>query len=677
MTRRILVTSALPNANGAIHIGHLLEHIQTDIWVRFQRMRGHLVSYVCADDTHGTATMLKAEQEGIEPEQLIERIRAEHARDFQGFLVAHDNYYSTHSQENRHYAELIYQRLKDGGLIFTREVAQLYDPQRKLFLADRFVKGRCPRCDAEDQYGDNCEACGATYDATELKEPRSLISGAVPVLERSEHHFFDLPQYTDMLKAWTASGAVQPEVQNKLAEWLDAGLKPWDISRDAPYFGFLIPGTQDKYFYVWMDAPIGYMASFQNYVYERNDVDFDAYWEPESGAEVHHFIGKDIVNFHALFWPAVLEGAGFRKPTRLHVHGFVTVEGRKMSKSRGTFVNASNYLEHLNPEFLRYYYATKLNGTIDDMDINLDDFVQRVNSDLVGKVVNIASRCAGFITRQFDGRLAATLHDTELQGRFVDAAEPIAELFEAGDTSKAVREITALADQANQYIAHHAPWSMSKEAGREAEVQAVCSQGINLFRILVIYLKPILPRMASEAEAFLEIEPLAWKDVDEPLLDHPIGAFKPLFTRMERKAVDRMIEAGREAGREAGSEPVGGSTPSGEPPAESQQIGIDDFARIDLRVAKISAAEPVEGADKLLRLTLDLGDSNRQVFAGIKSAYEPESLEGRLCVVVANLAPRKMRFGVSEGMVLAAGPGGKDIFLLSPDSGAEPGMIVR
>ncbi|TNF86541.1 MAG: methionine--tRNA ligase, partial [Gammaproteobacteria bacterium] len=668
MTRRILVTSALPNANGAIHIGHLLEHIQTDIWVRFQRMRGHQVIYVCADDTHGTATMLKAEEEGVEPEQLIERIRAEHAGDFQGFLVAHDNYYSTHSEENRHYAELIYQRLQDAGLIFTREVAQLFDPERKLFLADRFVKGRCPRCDADDQYGDNCEACGATYDATELKEPRSLLSGAVPVLERSEHHFFDLPQYTDMLKAWTASGAVQPEVQNKLAEWLDAGLKPWDISRDAPYFGFLIPGTQDKYFYVWMDAPIGYMASFQNHVLQRNDVSFDTYWEPESDAEVHHFIGKDIVNFHALFWPAVLEGAGFRKPTRLHVHGFITVEGRKMSKSRGTFVNASTYLEHLNPEFLRYYYATKLNGTIDDMDINLDDFVQRVNSDLVGKVVNIASRCAGFITKQFDGRLAATLHDSELHGRFVDAAEPLAELFEAGDTSKAVREITALADQANQYIAHHAPWSMIKEEGRGAEVQAVCSQGINLFRILVIYLKPILPRMASEAEAFLGIEPLAWSDVDSPLLDHQIGTFKPLFTRMERKAVDRMIEAGRKATPEPGPD----STPSGNAPGESQHISIDDFARIELRVAKISAAEPVEGADKLLRLTLDLGDSNRQVFAGIKSAYEPESLEGRLCVVVANLAPRKMRFGVSEGMVLAAGPGGKDIFLLSPDSGAEP-----
>ncbi|NIP13240.1 MAG: methionine--tRNA ligase [Pseudomonadales bacterium] len=673
MTRRILVTSALPYANGAIHLGHLLEHIQTDIWVRFQRMRGHSVIYVCADDTHGTATMLKAEEEGVEPEQLIERIRAEHTRDFEGFYVVHDNYHSTHSEENRHYSELIYQRLKDRGLIFTQEVAQLYDPERKLFLADRFVKGRCPRCDADDQYGDNCEACGATYDATELKEPRSLISGAAPVLERSEHYFFDLPQYADMLKGWTASGAVQPEVRNKLAEWLDAGLKPWDISRDAPYFGFLIPGTEDKYFYVWMDAPIGYMASFDNHVKNRNDVNFDAFWEPESDSEVHHFIGKDIVNFHALFWPAVLEGAGFRKPTRLHVHGFITVDGRKMSKSRGTFVNASTYLEHLNPEFLRYYYATKLNGTIDDMDINLDDFVQRVNSDLVGKVVNIASRCAGFITKQFDGQLAHALHDAELQARFVDAAEPIAELFEAGDTSKAVREITALADQANQYIAHHAPWSMIKEGGRAQEVQAVCSQGINLFRILMIYLKPILPRMAGEAEAFLQVEPLAWSEVSAPLLDHQIAAFKPLFTRMDGKAVDRMIEASREAP----AEPAPEAEQAGQTSHQPQQISIDDFARIDLRVAKITAANPVEGADKLLQLTLDLGDSSRQVFAGIKSAYGPESLEGRMCVVVANLAPRKMRFGVSEGMVLAAGPGGNDIFLLSPDSGAEPGMIVR
>jgi len=668
MTRRILVTSALPNANGAIHIGHLLEHIQTDIWVRFQRLRGNQVIYVCADDTHGTATMLKAEQEGLAAETLIERIRAEHAGDFRGFLVEHDNYYSTHSDENRYYAELIYNRLHERGLIFTREVEQLFDPERKLFLADRFVKGRCPRCNTEDQYGDNCEACGATYDATDLKEPRSLLSGAQPVLRVSEHYFFDLPQYTSMLKEWTASPAVQPEVRNKLAEWLDAGLKPWDISRDAPYFGFLIPGTDNKYFYVWMDAPIGYMASFRNYTDARNDLDFDAFWGPDSDTEVHHFIGKDIINFHALFWPAVLDGAGFRKPTRLHTHGFITVDGTKMSKSRGTFINAGTYLAYLNPEYLRYYYATKLNGTVDDIDINLDDFVQRVNSDLVGKVVNIASRSASFISRQFDGRLAARLHAPELQQAFIDRGEAIAALFEADDTSKAVREITALADQANQYIAHHAPWAMSKDPQKAADVQAICSQAINLFRILVLYLKPILPRMAQDAEAFMQIPALTWEDLPKALLDHPVGEYKPLFTRMEKQAVDKLIDAGK---ADAGETPA----------ATTEHISIDEFSKVHLRVAKILAAEPVDGADKLLRLSLDLGDGSgggrRQVFAGIKSAYEPAALIGRLCVVVANLAPRKMRFGVSEGMVLAAGPGGQDIFLLSPDAGAEPGMIVR
>ena len=667
MNRRILVTSALPYTNGAIHIGHLLEHIQTDIWVRFQRLRGNQVIYVCADDTHGTATMLKAEEEGLEPETLIERMRVEHASDFRGFLIEHDNYYSTHSEENRHYAELIYTRLKDRELIFTKEVEQLYDPERRLFLADRFVKGRCPRCDAEDQYGDNCESCGATYDATDLKEPRSLVSGAAPVLKVSEHYFFDLPQYTNMLKEWTASGAIQPAVRNKLAEWLDSGLKPWDISRDAPYFGFVIPGTEDKYFYVWMDAPIGYMASFRNYTDARNDVSFDDFWQPENDAELHHFIGKDIINFHGLFWPAVLDGAGFRKPTRLHTHGFITVEGTKMSKSRGTFINAATFLKHLKPEYLRYYYATKLSSSIDDMDINFDDFVTRVNSDLVGKVVNIASRCAGFISKHFEGQLAGSLHEPDLQQTFVERGNAIAALFEADDTSKAVREITALADQANQYIAHHAPWSMIKDTDRKSDVQAVCSQGINLFRILMIYLKPIVPQMAQNAEAFLNVQPLTWSDLDSALLDHQVDVFKPLFTRMEKKDLDKVVDASKET-QSGADDSVS---------VDSDQISIDDFAKIDLRVAKIIAADPVDGADKLLQLTLNLGDSQRQVFAGIKTAYEPASLVGRLCVVVANLAPRKMRFGISEGMVLAAGPGNENIFLLSPDSGAEPGMIVR
>ncbi|MBX3705399.1 MAG: methionine--tRNA ligase [Pseudomonadales bacterium] len=691
MTRRILVTSALPNANGSIHLGHLLEHIQTDIWVRFQRLRGHAVTYVCADDTHGTATMLKAEQEGVPAEQLIERIRLEHASDFRGFLVEHDNYYSTHSPENKALAELIFTRLKDRGLIFTRAVEQLYDPAREMFLADRFVKGNCPRCGTADQYGDNCEACGATYDATELGAPRSLISGATPVLRASDHYFFDLPQYADFLRAWLGSGTVQPEVANKLNEWLDAGLKPWDISRDAPYFGFLIPGTTDKYFYVWLDAPIGYMASFRNYLAEHaapgaNDTGFDDYWAPGADAEVHHFIGKDIVNFHALFWPAMLDGAGFRTPTRIHTHGFITVDGTKMSKSRGTFINAGTYLKHLRPEYLRYYFAAKLNGTIDDIDINLEDFVARVNADLVGKIVNIASRCAGFITRQFDGRLADALPDPELRARCVAAADAIAERYERGDTARAVREITALADLANQYIAEQAPWTLARDPARSADVQAVCTQGLELFRILMIYLKPILPAMAEASEAFLAVAPFTWRDLDTPLTEHRINPFKPLVARMDMADVEQLLadsrtEAGVSNAAETPAEAVASSAAeaAGQQPAApaTPTISIDDFLKVELRVAAIVAAETVDGADRLLRLTLDLGDSRRQVFAGIRSAYQPDQLVGRMTVVVANLAPRKMKFGVSEGMVLAAGPGGEEIFLLAPDPGARPGMIVR
>jgi len=690
MTRRILVTSALPYANGSIHLGHLLEHIQTDIWVRFQRLRGHHVTYVCADDTHGTATMLKAEQEGIDVETLIERLRNEHVEDFQGFLVNHDNYYSTHSAENRRYSEYIYLRLRERGLIFTRGVEQLYDPERAMFLADRFVKGGCPRCGAVDQYGDNCDACGATYDATELREPRSLLSGAVPELRSSEHYFFDLPQYADFLRAWLGSGTVQPEVANKLNEWLDAGLKPWDISRDAPYFGFLIPGTTDKYFYVWLDAPIGYMASFRNYLAGQgfDDAEFDAYWKAGSTAEVHHFIGKDIVNFHALFWPAMLDGAGFRTPTRVHTHGFVTVDGTKMSKSRGTFINAATYLRHLQPEYLRYYFAAKLNGTIDDIDVNLEDFVARVNADLVGKIVNIASRCAGFITRQFEGTLASALPDPDLWQRFRDAADTIAERYERGDTARAVREITGLADLANQYIAEQAPWALAKDPARRDDVQAVCTQGIELFRLLMIYLKPILPALSEASERFLNVQPLTWTDLDAPLCSRRLNAFEPLIARMDMTAVQQMIEDSRATAEPAAAPaapaaPAGTASAANQPPSAANvapaepQISIEDFAKIELRVASIVAAETVDGADRLLRLTLDLGDSRRQVFAGIRSAYQPDQLVGRLTVVVANLAPRKMRFGISEGMVLAAGPGGEEIFLLSPDPGARPGMIVR
>ncbi|MEE8078942.1 MAG: methionine--tRNA ligase [Pseudomonadales bacterium] len=671
MSRRILVTSALPNANGAIHIGHLLEHIQTDIWVRYQRLCGHKVVYVCADDTHGTATMLKAEEEGTTPEILIERIRQEHIADFRRFYVEHDNFHSTHSEENRVLSELIYERLHKRGLIFTTKVEQLFDAERNMFLADRFVKGECPRCGADDQYGDNCEVCGATYDATDLLNPRSLISGTAPQLRESEHYFFDLPQYSDMLKDWTTSGTIAPQVANKLREWLDSGLKAWDISRDAPYFGFLIPGTTDKYFYVWMDAPIGYMASLQNYIDKHNELTFDEFWAPQNESEVHHFIGKDIINFHALFWPAVLDGAGFRKPTRIHTHGFITVDGRKMSKSRGTSIDAATYLDFLEPEYLRYYYATKLNGTVDDADINFDDFVQRVNSDLVGKVVNIASRCAGFITKQFDGKLAAALDDEELWSRFMQAQDAIGEWYEAGDTSKAMREICALADLANQYIAQNPPWILIKEEGKRDRAQSVCSMGINLFRVLMIFLKPVLPKLAADSEAFLRVEPLIWSDVPTPLLNHEIAKYEPLFTRLERKTIDKLIAASVVV-----EKVVEKVAEEESPAAATDHISIDDFNKVELRVAKIIKAEPVAGADKLLQLTLDVGDHQRCVFAGIKAAYDPASLIGRLTVVVANLAPRKMRFGISEGMVLAAGPGAAEIFLLSPDEGAQPGMIV-
>ena len=674
MSRRILVTSALPNANGPIHLGHVLEQIQTDIWVRFQRMRGHQAIYVCADDTHGTATMIKAEQEGVTAEALVESMRQLHVADSQGFLINHDNYYSTHSPENQHYSELIYTRLQAAGLIFTEQVEQLYDPEKGLFLADRFVVGGCPRCRTPDQYGDNCEACGATYNANELIDPKSIFSGATPELRGSDHYFFDLARYTEFLKTWTRSDAVQTEIANKLSEWLDDGLRAWDISRDAPYFGFTIPGTTDKYFYVWMDAPIGYMASFQNLCDQHDDLNFDDFWAPDSSAEVHHFIGKDIVNFHALFWPAVLDGANFRTPTKVHAHGFLTVDGTKMSKSRGTFILAKTYLEHLNPEYLRYYYAAKLNGSVDDLDLNLEDFAARVNADLVGKVVNIASRTAGFLVKQFDGVLAEQVHDPELMNQFHAQVEPIAALFEQGDTAKAMREITSLADAANQYIAKHEPWNMAKDPEQRDAVQLVCSQGINMFRCLAVFLKPVLPSTAQKAEAFLNTPPLTWSDAEAPLLGHTINKFKPMLQRIETSQSEKMIEASEEPDTQP-TEAVAAKAP--EAGGDSDVIGIDDFMKIQLKVARIVDAQPVEGADKLLQLTLDVGDHQRQVFSGIKAAYQAEDLVNRLTVVVANLAPRKMRFGVSEGMVLAAGPGGSDIFLLSPDSGAEPGMDVK
>lgn len=668
--RRILVTSALPNANGAIHLGHLMEHIQTDIWVRFQRMRGHECIYVCADDTHGTATMLRAEELGISPEALIEQVNAEHRSDFRDFAISHDNYYSTHSDENREYASLIYQRLSEAQQITSKSVNQLYDPEKEMFLADRFIIGECPKCGADDQYGDNCQECGATYAATDLKNPRSKVSGTAPVLRESTHFFFALSNFTEYLKQWTRSGTLQDAITNKLSEWLEAGLQDWDISRDAPYFGFEIPGEPGKYFYVWLDAPIGYMASFRHYCDQHPGLEFDDFWRKDSECEVHHFIGKDIINFHALFWPAMLDTAGFRTPTRIHAHGFVTVGGVQMSKSRGTFINARTYLEHLDPEYLRYYFAAKMSGGVDDLDINLEDFVQRVNSDVVGKVVNIASRCAGFINKQFDNQLA-TDTGNPLIAETAAASDSIAAHYENGDYGKALREIMALADRANQFIDENKPWVLIKEEGQRERVRQVCSDGLNLFRILATYLKPVMPGLAEQSEAFLNIAPLAWQDAATPLSGHTINKFKPLMTRVETEKVDAIVAASM-APEGTGGEPAMHEQDD----ATDDPISFDDFAKVDLRVVRITAAEQVEGADKLLRLTLDLGDETRTVFAGIKAAYAPEHLVGKLTVMVANLAPRKMKFGVSEGMVLAAGPGGDEIYLLEPHEGAQPGMKV-
>ncbi|WP_277961986.1 methionine--tRNA ligase [Pseudomonas sp. RIT-To-2] len=676
--RKILVTSALPYANGSIHLGHMVEYIQTDMWVRFQKHRGNQCTYVCADDAHGSAIMLRAEKEGITPEQLIANVQVEHSTDFADFLVEFDNFHSTHSQENRELSSQIYLKLRDAGHISQRSVTQYFDPDKQMFLADRFIKGTCPKCAAEDQYGDNCEKCGATYAPTELKNPKSAISGATPVLRDSQHFFFKLPDFQDMLKAWTRSGTLQDAVANKLAEWLDSGLQEWDISRDAPYFGFEIPGEPGKYFYVWLDAPIGYMASFKNLCARRPELDFDAYWSKDSTAELYHFIGKDIINFHALFWPAMLEGAGYRKPTAVNVHGYLTVNGQKMSKSRGTFVKARTYLDHLSPEYLRYYYASKLGRGVDDMDLNLDDFVQKVNSDLVGKVVNIASRCAGFIHKGNAGVLVAENAAPELTDAFLAAAPSIAEAYEARDFARAMREIMALADRANAFIADKAPWALAKQEGKQDEVQAVCALGVNLFRQLVIFLKPVLPNLAADAEAFLNVAPLTWDDHKTLLANHTLNPFQALMSRIDPVKVQAMVDASREdlEASQAPAAPAGNGELSKDP--LSPEIEFDAFAAVDLRVALIVKAEHVEGADKLLRLTLDIGDQQRNVFSGIKSAYpNPAELEGRLTMMIANLKPRKMRFGISEGMVMAAGPGGEEIYLLSPDSGAKPGQRIK
>ncbi|MSQ92837.1 MAG: methionine--tRNA ligase [Gammaproteobacteria bacterium] len=655
MPRRILVTSALPYANGPTHLGHMTEAVQTDIWVRFMKLRGHDCVYVCADDTHGTPIMLKAASEGVTPEQLITQVGAERRRDFADFGIGFDNYHSTHSEENRRLTVRMYEALVAAGHITRRIVRQAYDEKAGMFLPDRYVKGTCPRCATPGQYGDSCEHCGATYTPSDLIDPMSVVSGTTPIQRESEHIFFKLGDFEPMLRKWTRSGSLQPAAANKLDEWFDAGLRDWDVSRDAPYFGIEIPDAPGKYFYVWLDAPVGYMASFEN-LCARSGLVFYDYWGPDSQAELYHFIGKDILYFHSLFWPATLEGAGFRKPTIVHAHGFLTINGEKMSKSRGTFVSARRYLDLLPPEYFRYFLAAKLGPGLDDIDMNLDEFATRINAELVGKLVNIASRCAGFIHRSDGGRLAPALPDPGLYREFVEAADRIAASYEAREYAAAVREIMALTDRANLYIDQHKPWLAAKDPARAAEVQATCTQGLNLFRVLMTCLKPVMPAMAGRAEDFLGKPVTFWSDIAEPLLDSAIKDYQPLATRVDPALVRKLVET---------------------PMTTTQEISVEEFARIDLRIARIESAALVEGADRLLQLTVDLGGEQRTVFAGIRSSYEPGQLVGRHVVVVANLKPRKLRFGVSQAMVLVAGTeGGDALFLLGPDPGATAGMKV-
>lgn len=649
--RRMLVTSALPYANGPLHLGHLVEYIQSDIWVRFQKLQNHDCIHICGSDAHGTPIMLQAEKQGIAPEQLVAQIHAEHQADFKAFHIDFDNFYTTHSPENRELATLIYSRLQAKGDIIQRKITQAFDPIKNMFLPDRYVKGECPHCQAPDQYGDSCEKCGATYSPLDLKNPRSVVSGAIPIAQETEHYFFKLENYTSLLKEWTQQHHLQPQISNKLNEWFDCGLQQWDISRDPPYFGFTIPHSQ-KYFYVWMDAPIGYMASFKHWCH-HHQVRFEDYWQKDSLCELYHFIGKDIVYFHALFWPAILAGSEFRLPSAIFAHGFLTINGQKMSKSRGTFITARTYLEHLAPEYLRYYFAAKLNDGIDDIDLNLTDFATRANADLIGKFINIASRSAGFIVNHFAGQLASHLFDEALYQRFIDASTLIQEKFNARQYQRAIREIMALADLANQFIDEHKPWVLIKEK-EYAKVQSICTLSLNLFKLLSLFLKPVLPELVTKIEAFLNIAPLTWQD-KSPLLNHTINPYEPLMQRIDLEKIALLTQK----------------------PKTTNTIAYEDFTKIDLRIAKIIQAEHVEGADKLLKLTLDIGEEQRQVFAGIKSAYAPENLIGKLTVMVANLAPRQMRFGLSEGMVLAAGPGGKDLWLLEPHPGALPGMAVK
>jgi len=677
MQRQILVTSALPYANGPIHLGHMVEYIQTDIWVRFQKMRGHEVHYVCSDDAHGTPIMLRAQNEGITPEELIDRISAEHQADFDDFGIDFDHYHSTHSEENRQLANQVYLANREAGNIASRTISQAYDPEKEMFLPDRFIIGECPKCHATDQYGDNCESCGATYEPTDLINPVSAVSGATPVTKDSEHYFFKLGNFTSLLEEWTKGDHLQPEVSRKLAEWFESGLKDWDISRDAPYFGFEIPDAPNKFFYVWMDAPIGYLASFKHYC-DRTGTSFDEFLSPDSKAEMVHFIGKDIINFHGLFWPAMLHGAGMRLPSKVFAHGFLTVDGKKMSKSRGTFIKARTYLDHLKPEQLRFYFASKLSSGIDDIDFNLEEFQTRVNSMLVGKAINLGSRCAGFLTKRFDGRLSSSLHNPELFDHCADKAELLAQRYENREYGQVIREVMALADKANQYIDDMKPWILAKEEGKEEELHAVCTMGINLFRLILLYIKPVLPRSVQHVETILNVDPLQWSDSQLPLLNHRINPFEPVAKRIEKSQIDAVIEDSKETSPAPEKESKA-SANEGNNEIEPifPEISFDDFAKIDLRIAKIANAEHVEGAKKLLKLTLDIGNGEKQVFAGIKSAYDPETLKGRLTVMVANLAPRKMKFGMSEGMVLAASDESGGPFILSPDTGAQAGMKVK
>ncbi|HGI8269168.1 TPA: methionine--tRNA ligase [Neisseria meningitidis] len=684
MTRKILVTSALPYANGSIHLGHMVEHIQTDVWVRFQKLRGHECYYCCADDTHGTPVMLAAQKQGIAPEDMIAKVREEHLADFTGFNIGYDNYYSTHSPENKQFSQDIYRALKANGKIESRVIEQLFDPEKQMFLPDRFVKGECPKCHAQDQYGDNCEVCGTTYSPTELINPYSAVSGAKPELRESEHFFFKLGECADFLKAWTSGNNphdgkphLQPEALNKMKEWLGEGeettLSDWDISRDAPYFGFEIPDAPGKYFYVWLDAPVGYMASFKN-LCDRIGVDFDEYFKADSQTEMYHFIGKDILYFHALFWPAMLHFSGHRAPTGVYAHGFLTVDGQKMSKSRGTFITAKSYLEQgLNPEWMRYYIAAKLNSKIEDIDLNLQDFISRVNSDLVGKYVNIAARASGFIAKRFEGRLK-DVADSALLAKLAAESDTIAEQYENREYARALRDIMALADAVNEYVDANKPWELAKQEGQDERLHEVCSELINAFTMLTAYLAPVLPQTAANAAKFLNLEAITWANTRETLGKHAINKYKHLMQRVEQKQVDDLIEANKQSIAAAAAP----AAEEGKYEKVAEQASFDDFMKIDMRVAKVLNCEAVEGSTKLLKFDLDFGFEKRIIFSGIAAFYpNPAELNGRMVIAVANFAPRKMaKFGVSEGMILSAATADGKLKLLDVDTGAQPGDKV-